>query len=79
MIFQITLAHTASHKHAARTEVDRGREEVRLGAGADAGAGNGWDELDWGGGGEGTGAGWLLHGQMCREPEREGDRSSQLM
>lgn len=50
MIFQITLAHTASHKHAARTEVDRGREEVRLGAGADAGARNGWDELDWGGG-----------------------------
>ena len=52
MIFQITLAHTAARKHTARTEVDRGREEVRLGAGADAGAGNGWDELDWGGGEE---------------------------
>lgn len=50
MIFQITLAHTATRKHTARTEEHRGRGEVRLGAGADVGAGNGWDELDWRGG-----------------------------
>ena len=60
--------------HTVRTEEDKGRGEVRLGAGADVGAGNGWNELDWRRGRERTGAGWLLHGQMCREPEREGDR-----
>ena len=60
--------------HTVRTEEDKGHGEVRLGVGADVGAGNGWNELDWRGGRERTGAGWLLHGQMCREPEREGDR-----
>lgn len=74
MIFQIILAHTATRMHTVRTEEDKGRGEVRLGVGADVGGENDWNELDWRGGGERTGAGWLLHGQMCGEPEREGDR-----
>lgn len=66
VIFQIILAYKATCMHTERTEEDNGREEMRLGVGA------GWNELDWRAGGERTGAGWLLHGQTCREPEREG-------
>lgn len=72
MIFQIILAHKATCMHTVRTEEVKGREEMRLGVGADVGGGNGWNELDWRAGGERTGARWLLHGQTCREPEREG-------